>query len=116
MPADMPESTPEQPKSAGQKLLAELRDDRDNYATSLLVERAAQTADWLERLDAIIDGREDEWLRLAKKPGETTLVVVVDAAMREARALSGELRHLLSDINRRRGVQPLVVHDDLAGL
>lgn len=111
----MDEPTQEATKTAGQRLREELHDDSDSYATALLVEQAAEIADWLARLSAIVDGKEDEWVRLTQQSGAT--VVVVDNAIREARALSGELRQLLSAIDRRRAdAPPVLPEDDLADL
>lgn len=111
----MDEPTTEAVKTAGQKLREDLHSESDSYATALLVEQAAEIADWLARLSAIVDGKEDEWARLTQQSGAT--VIVVDNAIREARALSGELRQLLSAIDRRRAGAPTPPReDDLANL
>lgn len=97
-------------KSAGQRLVAELSKSDDTYSVKVLIERAGQTADWLERLDAVINGERREWLRL--KDGNGATEVMVDSPIREARQLQTELRHLLAEIFRQRVKLPGDGDDD----
>lgn len=97
-------------KTAGQRLVAELSSDHDTYSVQVLIERAGQTADWLEHLDKVINGDRRAWLQL--KIGTDTVEVFVDAPIREARQLQTELRHLLAEIFRQRAKLPIGGDDD----
>jgi len=96
--------------TAGSRLVAQLSTDDDTYSVKVLIERAGKTADWLERLDRVINGDRREWLLL--KVGTDTVEVMVDSPIREARQLQTELRHLLAEIFRQRAKIPMSDDDD----
>jgi hypothetical protein len=99
------------PPTAGQRLLSELSAPGDDYSLQLLVSRAAKTADWLERLDALLAGDEDAWLRV-RLSRDDVVEVRVDNALSEARQQTTVLRHLLGAIHQRRAGIPMVSEDD----
>ena len=105
------------PPSAGQRLLAELSAPGDDYSLQLLVQRAAHTADWLEKLDGLLAGDKAAWATVRMGRGET-LELRVDNALAEARQQTTVLRHLLGAIHQRRSGVPMVDDDadDLANL
>jgi acyl-CoA synthetase (AMP-forming)/AMP-acid ligase II len=97
-------------ESAGKRLIRELSQPGDSYSIKTLIERAGQTADWLTRLDGVLNGDRREWMSL--KIGTETVEVVVNNALREARQLQTELRHLLGEIFRQRANIPMSDDDD----
>lgn len=115
-PAPRKRRSPAKP-TAGQRLLAELSCEGDDYSLQLLVSRAAQTADWLEKLDGLLAGDKAAWATVRMGRGET-LELRVDNALGEARQQTTVLRHLLGAIHQRRSGVPLVddADDDLANL
>jgi hypothetical protein len=118
----MPTPTPRKRRSpakptAGQQLLAELSAPGDDYSLQLLVQRAAHTADWLERLDALLAGEKSAWATVRMGRDEVA-ELRVDNALAEARQQTTVLRHLLGAIHQRRSGVPLAedADDDLANL
>jgi hypothetical protein len=103
--------------TAGQRLLAELSAPGDDYSLQLLVQRAAHTADWLEKLDALLAGDKAAWatVRIGR---DDVAELRVDNALSEARQQTTVLRHLLGAIHQRRSGVPTVddLDDDLANL
>lgn len=108
---------PRAKQTAGQRLLAELSAPGDDYSLQLLVSRAAHTADWLERLDALLSGEKTAWLQV-RLSRDDVVEVRVDNALAEARQQTTVLRHLLGAIHQRRSGVPMVddADDDLANL
>lgn len=93
------------PKStAGQRLIEALSQPDDTYSVKTLIERAGQTVNWLERLDALINGDQREWLRLSLN-GDTVEVVVNDP-IQKASKLQNDLRYFLAEIFRQRAKLP----------
>lgn len=109
-PAKSAKPAPPTTDSAGKRLVKELSHDDDTYSIKVLIARAGETAGWLERLDAIINGDQREWLRLIVH--DDTVEVHVDNAIREARQLQTELRHLLAEIFKQRAKIPMSDDDD----
>ena len=112
----MPTPTPRkrQPRTkptAGQRLLAELSAPGDDYSLQLLVQRAAHTADWLEKLDALLAGEKAAWatIRIGR---DDVAELKIDNALSEARQQTTVLRHLLGAIHQRRSGVPMVADDD----
>lgn len=65
----------------------------------VLLEEACRTADRLDRLDALLTGRSEEWFRLVELRGQDdVLEVQVDNALAEARQQALALRQLLSSL------------------
>lgn len=102
---------PRKTKSAGARLTEELSQPTDSYSVVKLIERAAQHADWLEKLDGILSGSRSEWIQL-RINRDQVIEVQVDNALREARQLTTELRHLLAEIHRQRAGIPMGNDDD----
>lgn len=82
-----------------QLLWEQVEGDQQPQLVQGLLREAGRALDRLDQLDAQLTGRQDEWLRVQGEDGD--LVVVVDKALAEARALSlaytrmvGELRML----------------------
>jgi hypothetical protein len=104
-----------QPK-AGQRLVAELAEPNDPYSITFLIEQAGQIADYLERLNALLNGSRDSWLDV--RIGAKTVEVIVNSPLREARQMTEQLRRLLGTIYAQRAAIPMGPsdNDDLAGL
>ena len=99
------------PKSAGQRLIDELRHDGDSFSVRFLINQAAIHADHLEKLRRLLDGDDAEWFTLGLGP--QVVAVRVDSPLREHRQLSTELRHLIAEIHKQRaGVGPGGGSDD----
>jgi hypothetical protein len=104
-------------KTAGQRLIDELSQPDDPYTLQMLIGRAAQTADWLDKLADLINGKRAAWMHV-RVNRDQVLEVRIDGAMRESRQLTTELRHLLAEIHRQRASIPMGPDDDddLAGI
>lgn len=85
-------------KTAGQQLIDELSKPTYPYSLRFLIEQAAHTADYVERLRALHAGDPDAWLKV--KIGAKTVEVVVNDPLKEARMQSEQLRRLLVEIHR----------------
>lgn len=105
------------PRTAGQRLTQELSRSSDPFSIRLLIERAAHTADWLERCTELLNGKRSAWMHV-RVNRDQVLEVRIDNALREARQLTVELRHLMAEIHRQRAAIPMgpVDDDDLADL
>lgn len=86
----------------GRELFDSLHADADDAALTALEVEAARIVDRLDRLEAVLSGDVDCWLRLAEGR-DGAIVVRVDAALSEARQQATVLRQLLVEITRRRG-------------
>jgi hypothetical protein len=76
--------------------------DDDPIEVVVLVEEICRTADRLDRLDAIVNGRDRAWLTLeVDDVGEVT--VVVDKVLGEARQQQTTFKALLSELRAMRG-------------
>jgi hypothetical protein len=115
--ATTPRKRPPAKPTAGQRLLSELSAPGDDYSLQLLVSRAAHTADWLERLDALLAGEKTAWATIRIGRDEVA-ELRVDNALAEARQQTTVLRHLLGAIHQRRSGVPMAdgLDDDLADL
>lgn len=71
-----------------------------DFADLSLCEEAGRLRDRLDRLQTIISGDEEDWVRIVKTNGET-LVLRIDGALLEARQLTTVYRQLIGDIKRR---------------
>lgn len=71
-----------------------------DFADLSLCEEAGRLRDRLDRLQTIISGDEEDWVRIVKTSGET-LVLRIDGALLEARQLTTVYRQLIGDIKRR---------------
>lgn len=102
--------------SAGERLVAELSKPDDPYSLQFLIEQAGHTADYLERLSALLSGDRDSWLQV--KIGAKTVEVIVNNPLVQHRQFSDHLRKLISEVARQRAAIPSDPDndDDLAGL
>lgn len=71
-----------------------------DFADLSLCEEAGRLRDRLDRLQTIISGDEEDWVRIVKTNGDT-LVLRIDGALLEARQLTTVYRQLIGDIKRR---------------
>jgi hypothetical protein len=90
--------------SPGQRLVAELTAPGDTYALQLLIKQAGHTADYLDRMNGLLNGDRDCWLRL--KVGAAAVEVVVNNPLVQQRALAEQLRKLIAEVQRQRGKAP----------
>ena len=95
---------------AGERLVAELARDDDPFAITLLIEEAAQTANFLERLRPVLNGDRDAWLEV-RLPAKTVEVVVTNPLI-QYRQLSEHLRKLMVTIHGQRASIPGDPNDD----
>lgn len=102
--------------TAGQRLIAELSKPDDPYSLQFLIEQAGHTADYLERLSALLSGDVDSWLQV--KIGAKTVEVIVSNPLVQHRQFSDHLRKLIAEVARQRAAIPADPddNDDLAGL
>ncbi|YCU47982.1 hypothetical protein ACRYGS_20835 [Mycobacteroides abscessus] len=112
-------STRRQPapqKTVGQRLIEELSHDDDPYPLQLIIEQAGYAADYLARLNALLDGDRDCWLQL--KIGATTVEVVVNNVLVQQRQQAEQMRKLITEVYRQRAALPDDPDDDdvLAGI
>jgi hypothetical protein len=64
----------------------------------VLLQEACRIADRLDRLDAMLDGRES-WIRMRSRDDEQTeFVVIVDGMLAEARQQAATLRSLVAEL------------------
>jgi hypothetical protein len=104
-------------QTSGERLLADLSRDDDNYRIEVMVIEAARIADRLEKLAALLAGEKSAWLHV-RVNRDQILEVKVDNALGEARHQATTLRGLLAEIHRQRANIPMGPDDDddLAGL
>jgi hypothetical protein len=67
-------------------------------AHRVLLDEACRIADRLDRLDALLAGRDDGWLRLSYEGDQVT--VVVDALLAESRQQATALRGLVAELRQ----------------
>lgn len=91
--------TPE--KTPGQKLVADLSEPNDPYSLQILIEQAGHAADYLARMNALLEGDRDSWLQVKIGTGMTE--VVVNNVLVQQRAQSEQLRKLIAAVQARRG-------------
>ncbi|KXK63430.1 hypothetical protein AWW66_03370 [Micromonospora rosaria] len=73
----------------------------------VLLEEACRTADRLDRLDAILNGRDAVWVRLRQARGDGPVTLVVDQVLTESRQQQAALARMLQQLGRgRRAVPP----------
>ncbi|SCL32024.1 hypothetical protein GA0070616_4375 [Micromonospora nigra] len=72
----------------------------------VLLEEACRTVDRLDRLDAILDGRDAVWARLRKAKGEGPVTLVVDQVLTESRQQQAALTRMLQQLGRGRRPMP----------
>ncbi|BAP98773.1 hypothetical protein MMCCUG48898_4026 [Mycobacteroides abscessus subsp. massiliense CCUG 48898 = JCM 15300] len=82
----------------------------------LIIEQAGYAADYLARLNALLDGDRDCWLQL--KIGAKTVEVVVNNVLVQQRQQAEQMRKLITEVYRQRAALPDDPDDDdvLAGI
>lgn len=89
-------------RARGRRMWEQLVSDGDPVEVVALVEEICRTADRLDRLDAIVNGRDRAWLTLeVDDVGEVT--VVVDKVLGESRQQQMAFKGLLSELRAMRG-------------
>ncbi|HEY9414039.1 MAG TPA: hypothetical protein VIQ30_04705 [Pseudonocardia sp.] len=89
-------------RARGRRMWEQLVSDDDPVEVVALVEEICRTADRLDRLDAIVNGRDRAWLTLeVDDVGEVT--VVVDKVLGESRQQQMAFKGLLSELRAMRG-------------
>lgn len=88
----------------GRRLWGELAGkDKPGPAELVLIEEACRIADRLDRLDALVRGDADAWLRFSVSDDGTEVTVVIDKALSEARQQAVALKQLLAELRQSRG-------------
>lgn len=103
-PAKRAAAKPEPETTAGQRLIEELKKPKDPYSLQFLIELAGQTADFLERLTALLNGDRDAWIKV--DIGVKTVEVGVNNVLVQHRQQAEQLRKLIAEIQRQRGKAP----------
>lgn len=103
----------------GRRLWADLGGDQLAGGRRVLAEEACRLADRLDRLDALLTGNADAWLRFTVDEGGSEVTVVVDKALSEARQQQIALKQVLAELRQAAPAAPEVpaegsVRDQLA--
>lgn len=105
----------------GTELWAEMADTKLGPTHRVLLEESCRIADRLDRIDAMLNGRED-WIRLRARNDEATeYVVIVDALLAEGRQQATALRGLIAELRtaepgaKRGPGRPAIVADSPSG-
>ncbi|MDG4796200.1 hypothetical protein [Micromonospora sp. WMMD1082] len=77
--------------------------DADPIEVVVLAEEICRLADRLDRLDAIVNGRDRAWLTLEAPDDGTEMTVVVDKVLTEARQQQTTFKALLAELRAMRG-------------
>ena len=86
-------------RAGGRQLWDELSGDSLSGARRVLLEQACRIVDRLDRLDAILNGRDRAWLTLETgDDGEIT--VIVDKVLAESRQQSTALKQLFAELRQ----------------
>jgi hypothetical protein len=98
-------------------LLDSLSDPGDPPFLAALIVEAARIKHRLDKLDRLLCGDEDLWLRLVPYQGDLeVLQVKIDSGMQEARQQATVLRQLLAEIQRHKAPDEPDDDDALDGL
>jgi hypothetical protein len=88
-------------RARGKRVWRELVDGGSpGPAEVLLIEEACRLSDRLDRLDAILNGRDRAWLQLEVSDDGTEITVIVDKCLSEARQQAVALKQLLGEIRQ----------------
>lgn len=96
---DTGESREAQLGPGGHELWSQMLDAGLGPAHRVLLLEACRIADRLDRLDAMLAGRE-EWVRLQVRESDAAFVVVVDGLLAEARQQASALRGLVGELRQ----------------
>ena len=83
----------------------------DSTIITQLIERAARFRDMIDRCDALIQGKQSEWMFVRTGRDDVLEVNIGDAA-KQVKNLTTEFRQLLAEINRQRASIPATVDED----
>lgn len=87
--------------SAGRRLFDSLHDELDPYSLTVMIVEACRIKDRLDKLDRLLSGDEDAWLRLVPSRGDVEVLEIrADSALQESRQLATVQRQLLAEIRR----------------
>lgn len=86
----------------GARLWADMADGL-GPAHRVLLEEACRIADRLDRLDALLEGRQDVWLRFDSSRDGSEVRVVIDALLAESRQQATALRGLVAEMRAATG-------------
>jgi hypothetical protein len=115
-PAVQPDESPPEPSTApvvaedlgprAARLWRDLTAERLSPTERVLAEEACRAADRCDRLDAFLRGRSDAWLTFRDRGDDATTVdVVIDKALAEARQQQLALKGLVAELRTSRGKQ-----------
>lgn len=84
-------------RPAGRALWAAIVDDHDLDATQLVqLEEACRAKDRLDKLDEILRGDADAWMRLVHRTQRDDYELKIDAALSQANATANLMKQLLA--------------------
>lgn len=84
----------------GRRLWQEMSGDTLESGKRVLLEEACRIADRLDRLDALLAGDADAWLRFTVDESGTEVTVNVDKALSEARQQAVALKQLVAELRQ----------------
>jgi len=87
-------------RARGRRLWDEMSGDSLSGARRVLLEEACRLVDRLDRLDAILNGRDRAWLTLEVADDGTEITVVVDKVLSEARQQQLALKQLAAELRQ----------------
>lgn len=93
-------------RARGRRLWAELAADKPSPAEAILIEEACRLADRLDKLDAILGGRDKAWITIEIPDGGVAAEVVVDKVLSEARQQQIALKQILGELRQSRAATP----------
>lgn len=101
-PREQPDPAPAAPGAGygprGAALWVEMRTAKLGPTHRVLLQEACRIADRLDRLDAMLEGRES-WVRLRSRDDEQTeFVVIVDGMLAEARQQASALKAIVAEL------------------
>lgn len=98
-------------KTGGQLLVEALTRKGDSVVVTQLIERAGRFRDMIDRCDALIQGKQSEWMFVRTGRDDVLEVNIGDAA-KQVKNLTTEFRQLLAEINRQRSGAAMTDEDD----
>ena len=87
----------------GRRLWADLTKSPPEPAARVLIEEACRIVDRLDRLDRILTGTADDWLRWQVNDDGSEVTIVINAPLAEARQQATALKQLLAELRQAAG-------------
>lgn len=85
--------------SRGVRLWRDLHGDAQAPELRILLEEACRIVDRLDKLDALLDGSAEDWIRLQEVQGDPErTIVVIDKPLAEARQQAVALKQILTEL------------------